>query len=356
MNKSLSRIGAVVFLLGAVSLQQPRAAESAPTPTTENHLEQTNAQETLRAFLQLQEQIHSAQLAIEQTRRDADLAATENAKQLRALETLVGTQRLREFETMQSSNRAILRIAGMFAAVGVIAMLMMAFFQWRAINGLVQLSSAMPTLRAPDPRPTPAALGPGENRVVTVGPAEQSNLRLLGALERLEKRIYELEHTAPPPLREGSSSGNGCEAGLGPAEEPSKAPNSAAAAGAPGPASAAESSQISALLEQGHSRLELNDAEGALACFDRVLQLSPGHAEALVKKGTALERLRKFEESLGCYDQAIIADGSLTIAYLCKGGLFNRMERFSEALECYEKALQTQERRGREAGAQAASP
>jgi tetratricopeptide (TPR) repeat protein len=354
MNKMLSRIGVIILLLAAAAARQTLGAESAP-PATEGRLDQTNNQETLRAYLQLQEQVHSAQLAIEQTRRDAELAAAENAKQFQTLETLVNTRRLQELETMQNANRALLVIAGTFAAVGVMAMLLMAYFQWRAINGLAEISSAMPGWRALAPSSAPSALGSGESRLVNIGPAEPSNLRLLGALERLEKRIYELEHTARPPLRDGGSSGNGGEARPGPAEEAPSAAKAADTPGADGPA-AAPASQISALLEQGHSQLDLDDAEQALASFDKVLQLAPDHAEALVKKGTALERLRRFEEAVECYDRAIAADSSLTIAYLCKGGLFNRVERFSEALECYEKALQTQERRGREAGAQTTSP
>ncbi len=90
--------------------------------------------------------------------------------------------------------------------------------------------------------------------------------------------------------------------------------------------------------------LNMDNAEGALACFDEILALDANHTEALVKKGSALERLRKLNEAIECYDKAIAADASMTIAWLYKGGLFNRMERFSEALECYEQALRTQEK------------
>ena len=55
--------------------------------------------------------------------------------------------------------------------------------------------------------PPLAALGAGDAHLVTVGPAEQSNQRLLGALEQLEKRIHQLEHTAHPPPQEGGFAG-----------------------------------------------------------------------------------------------------------------------------------------------------
>ena len=179
--------------------------------------------------------------------------------------------------------------------------------------------------------PAVAALGAGESHRVSVGPPEEANQRLLGALERLEKRIYELEHTAHPPLQESAALPH---------------PSNGEPAGAPADAPVTrEAARITLLLGKGQSLLNLDQAEQALACFDKVLALDPSHPEALVKKGAALERLRKSDEALACYDRAIAADNAMTVAYLYKGGLFNRLERFGEALECYEQALRTQEHR-----------
>ena len=186
-----------------------------------------------------------------------------------------------------------------------------------------------------------SALGAADTHLVTVGPVEQSNLRLFDAVERLEKRIYELEHTAHPPLNDAPSARNDV-----PAAPPQS--NSEPVAEAPPEeeeAPSTEAGRITVLLGKGQSLLNLDKAEESLACFDEVLALEVDNAEALVKKGTALERLRKLDEAIECYDRAIAADGSMTIAYLCKGGLFNRLERFTEALECYEQALRTQEKR-----------
>jgi tetratricopeptide (TPR) repeat protein len=314
-------------------------------------VEETNAQETLRAYLQLQEQLHETQLAIEQSRKESRDAAAQSAEalaqRLQQIEKALSAQRARELEAMQSSNRVMLTVAGTFAAVGFVAMLLMAYFQWRTVHGLASISASLPAIRSLGNSPSVAALGGGDTPLVTVGPAAQSNVRLLGSLEQLEKRIYELEHTAHRPLNEPAHPDHK----LQPLEialengQPVAAPNVIGFKSSAEHSGSAEANRITLLLGKGQSMLSLDNAEAALECFDEALELEPNNAEALIKKGTALERLQKLDEAIECYDRAIAADGSMTIAYLHKGGLFNRMERFNEALECYEQALRSQEKR-----------
>ena len=209
-------------------------------------------------------------------------------------------------------------------------LLFMAYFQWRTISRLAEFSAASPIAHALGPGTSLPALEAGDARVVAEGPAEHSNQRLLGALERLEQRICRLEQSSPPPLQ---------DRGLPDLKTANAAPLPNGAETSP------EAAHITMLLGKGQSLLNLDQAGEALVCFDQVLALDPNHAEALVRKGAALERLRKLDEAIACYDRAIAADTSLTVAYLYKGGLYNRMERFNEALECYEQALRTQENR-----------
>jgi len=314
-------------------------AEPVATAAGLGRAEETNTQETLRSYLQLQEQLHAVQMAVDRNRKEADAATTENAKALAArlegIEQALAAQRSQELKAMDRSNQVMLVVAGVFATLGFVAMFFMAYFQWRTISRLAEISAALPVAHALGAGPSVAALGAGEPHVVTIGPSEQSSQRLLGALERLEQRIHELEHTTHPPLHEGAA--------MNP-EANGPTPSN----GAPTPedaAAAPDAARITVLLGKGQSLLNLDKPDEAVACFDQVLALDANHPEALVKKGAALERLRKLDEAIACYDQAIAADSSLTVAYLYKGGLFNRMERFGEALECYEKALRTQETR-----------
>ena len=316
-----------------------RAAESGPAPVSSGKTEETNSQEALRSWVQLQGQLHETELAIERNRKEAELIATRSDQavdnRLQGIERALAAQRAKELEVMQNSNRVLLMVAGAFAGIGFLAMVLMAYFQWRTVNRLAEISASLPMAHGFGPGPSMAALGPGNTHLLTGGSAEEANFRTLGALEKLEQRIHELEHTAQLGLKEGGSSSNGFTLERAPANGEAAAPAEITSAAA----------RITMLLGKGQSLLNLDNAEGALAAFEDVLALEPNHTEALVKKGAALERLRKLEEAIVCYDQAIAADNSLTIAYLYKGGLFNRMERFSEALECYEQALRTQEKR-----------
>jgi tetratricopeptide (TPR) repeat protein len=321
----------------------PAAAADTNAPRT---AQDTNSEEVLRAYLQLQEQLHATQLAVEQNRREYQEAAAQNeealANRLRAIEQALAAQRSRELDAMQSSNRVMLIVAGSFAVVGFVAMLIMAYFQWRTVNGLAELSATLPAGRALGFGGGLPALGTGELHIGNPAAAEQSNARLLGALGQLEKRLYELEHAATTHTVEATGptkSGNGDSNGNG------HSLSQEHGAGSSAETATGDAGQIRALLVKGESLLDRNEAEAALACFDELLALAPNHAEGLVKKGAALEKLQKPTEAIACYDRAIATDASMTIAYLHKGGLCNRLERFNDALQCYEQALRTQEKR-----------
>ncbi len=391
-----SRFGFLMLLSVAMACGAGRspAAEAPPPVPAAGKTEETNSQDMLRAYLQVQEQLHETRLAIERNRVEAEEGAARAAEglngRLKAIEQSLASQRNGELQAMQSSNRLMLILAGMFAAIALVAMLLMAFFQWRTVNRLAEISAAATTGGfAFGPGRALAALGPGEAHAVTVPPAEKSSgaeragAGLLNAVERLEQRVHELEHTAHPPLNEAKGDSNPAandataelpvdelKANAGADEskaDPAKS-NGEAESGTsssaneimkngPGKAGAAgndahttdsaspEAGRITGLLGKGQSLLNVDKAEEALACFEEILTLDARNAEALVKKGTALERLRMLDEAIECYDRAIAADSSMTIAYLYKGGLFNRLERFTEAMECYEQALRTQEQR-----------
>src|SRR5205823_2170738 len=103
----------VLAVLVAVSLMAWQGMGAEPgTPVAPAGLVDTNGQETVRSYLQLQEQLHATQLAIERNRREADEAAAETAKilagRLQTIEQALATQRAQELQAMQSSNRVML--------------------------------------------------------------------------------------------------------------------------------------------------------------------------------------------------------------------------------------------------------
>jgi tetratricopeptide (TPR) repeat protein len=256
---------------------------------------------------------------------------------LQAIEQSLIAQHAGELETAQRTNHLLITIVGIFAAIGFVAALLTAYFQWRAVTRLADISAVLSASRGLT-FPMAGALAVGEHEALTNGSVEQSNVRLMGLVQQLEKRIAELEHTAALPLQEPAPSTNGN--GNGAAHEPTE-PHPELALGSTGDEKGA---RFARLLERGQVLLSERPEE-ALTVFDEILATDPNHAEALVKKGTALEKMRQPQEALECYDRAIAADGSLTIAYLHKGGLCSRLEKYGEAMECYERALHTQEKK-----------
>lgn len=318
------------------------AAGSAPNGAEAN----AGSDDSLRAYLQLQEQVHETMLAIERTRQQTEDANARNSKaladrlqsiekSLAAQQELLSAQRVNELETVQHANRTLLLVVSSFAALGCLAVVLTAYFQWRAVNRFTAVSAAFPGGNSLGSRRAVPALESGDSALPAIATIEQSNARLLGAIERLEKRIQELERGSHSALTDATAASNILDL------ESAEGTPAAAHAGTGSAGNATLTSQLT----RGQSLLNQGKLDEAIACFDEVLAADPQNAEALVKKGTALERLRKPQEALECYDRAIAADGSMTIAYLYKGGLFNRMERFSEALACYEQALHTQEKR-----------
>lgn len=309
-----------------------------------------SSQDVVRSFLQLQEQLHNTQSAIDRNRQDAEAAAARNAEaldsRLTAIEKSMAAQRTRELETvqsslqtMQSSSRFVLVAAGVFALIGFLVLLFTAFLQFTAVNRLAKVAAAFPTNRALGAGNVPAALGLGGSHLMGIDPVEQSSARFLEIIGRLEKRVQDMERagqSSRPHLPEPAAT-NG-EPGAD-AAHPGKAAEHDLE-----PVDSETEARIVTLLGKGQTLLQLDQAENALACFDEALEIEPDHPEALIKKGGALERLQRLDEALACYDRVIARDGSKTMAYLYKGGVFNRMERYSEALECYEQALRTQEK------------
>ncbi len=325
----LLSVGYAAEKLEATSLVKTNAEASA------------EAQQTLRAYLQLQEQLHAALLAIEKGRLDAEAAARRNAEfmqssreeseaaarrnadmiaaRLKLIEETLTTQRDREFEAIQKSNRLMLGVTGTVGGIGLLAMLFTAFCLWRALARVAQITAAFPGLSGLGSHHVASALHATDAPFVTLNGPEMSGTRLLGAIERLEKRIHNLEDAAllPHSTDTGSSTQS---------------------------AFPAQSDRIQLMLAKGQALLDANEPAEALACFEEALQTNPEHAEGLVKKGTALERLKRLEEAIQCYDKAISVNESMTVAYLHKGALYNQLERFNEALECYEQALRTQQK------------
>lgn len=312
----LSRAFATLTAVALIALPSaPLIAQESTnteTPASPPDAEQTNAgDQVLRSYLQIQEQLHAALLAIEANREQLEAAARQNneivAARLKLVEQALTSQGERETRTARSSQRFALIIAAIFGCVGMGAMVLTSWFQVRTMNRLSELGNSGGMFRHLDAPLT---------TINTAPPA------ILEAIHRIEQRLLEYQN-ARMALPEPQMNGNGA-----PSENEGEA--------------ADDRNKLSVLLSKGQTLMRLNRPGEALDVFEEALSLDPDNADTYVKKGTALERMKKLDEAIACYDRAIASNGSMTLAYLCKGGVFNQMERFSEALECYEQALRSQ--------------
>lgn len=256
-------------------------------------------------FLQIQEQLHATQIAIEQNQEAALEASQSNAivlaQKLQSLEQTV--QRVGDADTARKNQQLTFLIAGAFGFVGLLVLVSLVYFQWRAFTQLAQISSQQ-HLAVANTDAVHQLAAPGRATV------EASTAQLLGVVSRLEQRINELESGQKllPEIGTVKSAG---------------------------------------MLTEGQKYLDGNQPVKALECFDKFLAGQPNHAEAMVKHAETLEKMGRDDEALAGYNRAIAVDSSLVIAHLRKGGLLNRLRRYDEALNCYEQALLGQEKKAK---------
>ncbi len=313
----------IKFLTVCLSFVLSSRIFAAESDTFSSSQSTNTAANTLNAYLQIQEQLHETQLAIASNRQETAVALAQNADAMTAriqlLEQTIAGQRANDVESARKTQQMTLALAGV-GMLGLAVMLLIVYFQLRTATRLVELAVSSPALNFSNGHALPAVETVGELPASTRAAIEFTNVKLLGAVERLEKRILEMEQSARAPLNETASAT---------AQEQNVAHT----------ISNNGNQRVADLMNEGQLFLDANEPEKALKIFDEALAIEPKHVETLIKKGSALEKMNRIDEAVACYDRAIEADASTTIAYLHKGGLFNRMARYDEALLCYEKAL-----------------
>ncbi len=339
-----------IWLLILLAFSAPRCVRAddtnAPAPTATPAAPESGAegnQAALRSSLEIQDQLHSLQLASQKFRQESADALADLRHQLDLVQSNLNAQSVASLKMQQEavkaggSNSMLLEASLIFAGFGSVVLLAAAFLQWQMVGRFRALASNLSAQPALTGGTSPAALGMGENALLASQGLERSTAQFLSAIDRLEARIRDMEaETTAGRLHRSLAEGSDAlilTNGSGTAHP-----------GEPGKPNAEANGKSSLLLSKGQTLLKLDKPEDALACFDEALTAHPDDAEVLLAKGTALERLQRLNEAIECYDRAIASDGSMTMAYLHKGGVFNRMERYGEALECYEQALRSQEK------------
>jgi tetratricopeptide (TPR) repeat protein len=354
--KTLLRRRGVVWLavvLSGLFAEVSRAETSAVVgnpPAKSAPIEELSQAELLKSYLQLREQLQATQVAIATSRIEAEVAARTQAAAVaekldaikNSLETTRERQRAdaerlqtqllessRQQAELQRSNNTALWIATAFGAIVLLAMFVMPWLQFRAIHRIAEATVLRPALAGGNP----PALPGGENVALPDQAVALANDRMQSVIERLEQRIYELEHTTDPVLPGTAAVRVSTQISSAGAETGTRALAGGDDLGL----------RIKQLLGKGRALLLAEKPREALSCFNEVLKLELNHPEALVQRGAALEKLKQDDEAIQCYDRAIRADARMTLAYLYKGGVCNRLERYEEAAACYQQALRSEE-------------
>ena len=63
---------------------------------------------------------------------------------MQSIQEAFSAQRAQDWEAIQRSNKVMLIVAGTFAGIGFLTLLIMTWFQWRMSKGLAEISAALP--------------------------------------------------------------------------------------------------------------------------------------------------------------------------------------------------------------------
>ncbi|ODV36495.1 CHAT domain-containing protein [Microcystis aeruginosa] len=92
--------------------------------------------------------------------------------------------------------------------------------------------------------------------------------------------------------------------------------------------------------EQGYQKYTNGDFIGAIASYDRVLEIKPDLHEAWFIRGAALVSLGRFEQAIASWDRALEMKPDYPDAWFIRGIALGHLGRFEEAIASYDRALE----------------
>jgi tetratricopeptide (TPR) repeat protein len=95
------------------------------------------------------------------------------------------------------------------------------------------------------------------------------------------------------------------------------------------------------LIASGQSKYQKGDYTGAMADFNKVLQLDPRSAKALSNRGMCQAGLKQYDKALVDYAKAIDIDPRHTYAFVGRGDICLARRQFEDAITSYAKAIET---------------
>jgi hypothetical protein len=163
----------------------------------EQHQQLLKAVELIRQDTQIHLQRYVT--AMERIRKDTDTSlkrftATVDGK-LERLNRTVAAEREHSLQTLRDSNQFALKSASIIVGLLLLEILFLAWLSMRAVNRLATRMSTWNSERASFPG-TVGTVGLDAAHPLTGNLLEETNLRLQNAIEHLEQRLLDLEHTS----------------------------------------------------------------------------------------------------------------------------------------------------------------
>jgi len=79
--------------------------------------------------------------------------------------------------------------------------------------------------------------------------------------------------------------------------------------------------------------------EEAVAMYNAILEMKPGHAAACINLGTIFYNQREFARAEQMYRRATEADPEYALAFFDLGNVLDEMQRLNDAIEAYQRAI-----------------
>ncbi|MHC5927506.1 tetratricopeptide repeat protein [Nostoc sp.] len=91
---------------------------------------------------------------------------------------------------------------------------------------------------------------------------------------------------------------------------------------------------------QGYEQYMAGDFVGAIASYDRAIEIKPDNDSAWYNRGITLDNLGRFEEAIASYDRAIEIKPDNDSAWINRGITLDKLGRFEEAIASYDRAIE----------------
>lgn len=93
---------------------------------------------------------------------------------------------------------------------------------------------------------------------------------------------------------------------------------------------------------QGLQQANQGDLEGAIASWDKALEINPFLSEGWHNRGSALGKLGRLGEAIDSFDRAILLNTDDLEAWNSKGNALYGLEQWEKAITCWDKGLKLQ--------------